>query len=707
MIAVIAISRPGSFLTKLRPGRWFSGALLLAVVLLVVLPGAAVESVKLKLGTLEGAGWSAHEVTLQLGLLDDSHAAVLLQADAVVLPDAIGSFTELALSCADAIVTSVQLDCADGTLKAQSAVFGPQHIKTVFRYRLADGRIDVQLQGIHVLGGELALSAVVADGDWQLDVNGRALSLQAVTRQLAAAGYGVPVLEGDGRLALTANLRGAGSQLARASLGVTLQADAFSDAEGGIAGENLEMLLDAQVEPVTAGWQVALAVTGRQGGLYVDPVYIEMPAQAVRVTARFDWLARKRQLLLHAFDYQHPGSVQLAASGRFNLVAEPRIQELLLDIQQAKFPSLYESYLQPWLHTTALGDLDTAGQLAGQLQWQQGALNRVQLDLVELSLDDTQQRFELNNINGRLRWSDSAIPVNSELAWDRGSVFRVALGPTRLTLVSRHNHVELLKPAQIQVLDGMLEIAEFELEYGDGAPLRWQVDGFLTPVSLPQLSQALGWPTLAGKLSGVIPDVSYDDGSLEVGGVLLLRVFDGEVTLRKLKLENPFGLVPRLQVDARAVNIDLETLTRTFSFGKIEGRLDGRIDGLTMESWRPVAFDAEFLTPVDDKSRHRISQKAVDNISSIGGSGVGGALSRSFLRFFEDFPYQRLGIRCRLLNGICQMGGVEPAANGYYLVKGRLIPPRLDVIGYSDRVNWDTLVAQIMAVTGQQDVIVE
>jgi hypothetical protein len=53
------------------------------------------------------------------------------------------------------------------------------------------------------------------------------------------------------------------------------------------------------------------------------------------------------------------------------------------------------------------------------------------------------------------------------------------------------------------------------------------------------------------------------------------------------------------------------------------------------------------------------------------------------------------------------MGGVAPAADGYYLVKGRFIPPRLDVVGYADRVNWNSLVAQIMAVTGQQDMVIE
>jgi hypothetical protein len=166
-------------------------------------------------------------------------------------------------------------------------------------------------------------------------------------------------------------------------------------------------------------------------------------------------------------------------------------------------------------------------------------------------------------------------------------------------------------------------------------------------------------------------------------------------------------VVPRLQVDAQVNNLDLETLTRTFSFGRIEGRLDGRLDGLLMESWRPVAFDAGFATPVDDKSRHRISQQALDNISNIGGGGVGGALSRSFLRFFEDFPYDRLGISCRLENGICAMDGVAPAANGYYIVKGRLLPPRIDVIGYAERVNWNSLVAQLAAAIKREGAVAE
>ena len=691
------------------PRRRVITALLLAPGLLVfaALPGLAVDSVRLKLGTIEGEGWSAQEVTVQLNWLDEQHAGLVLQAQSVALPEGLGELSGVTLSCTRAQYTAAAVNCTQGRLKAQSSVLGRQDIQTSFRYQFDTGRIDIELQGLQVFDGRLAITATLSDGHWQTTLRGEGLSLPAVTRQLAAAGIAIPVVEGSGRLDVTAGMNGVAAQLSEADVEIQLLAEEISDAEGSLAGENLDISLHATVKTIATGMQVALDISGRQGALYVDPVFIEMPSQPLQLSARFDWLSTEQQVVLQSFTYRHPGSVQIEGDGHIDLAGDAPLRELRLEIRQAEFPSLYDTYLQPWLYDSALADLDTAGQLSGSLRWEQGKLSHVSLEPLNLSVDDREGRFALNAMNGQLRWSDTSIPVRSELAWESGSVFDVALGGTRLVFDSDRAHVRLLEPVTLPVLDGALEIDDFQLEFEEDAALRWQVNGLLEPVSLSQLSLALGWPELAGKLSGVIPNVHYDNGNLEVGGVLLIRVFDGEVTLRNLTLEQPFGLVPRLQVDARASNIDLETLTRTFSFGRIEGRLDGRIDGLDMQSWRPVAFDAEFATPEKDSSRHRISQKAVDNISSIGGAGVGGALSRSFMRFFEDFPYQRLGIRCRLEHGICDMGGVAPAAEGYYLVKGRLLPPRLDVIGYADRVNWDTLMAQIMAVTRQQDVVVE
>lgn len=674
---------------------------------LVALPGVAVDGVRLSVGSVEGAGWSARAVDLQLSPLDNQHAAIALQAQSALLPAGLGQVSNVELTCPRARLMKTEVDCAQGRFKAQSSELGRQSLGIAFRYQLESGHLEVDLQGLKLHEGVVKASVVLSETGWRVDAHAQRLSLPPLTRQLAAAGIPLPVVEGKGQVNLAVQAQGKAAQPKELNIEMQLQADEFSDADGSLAAEGLDATVHARLSFAGEDVSGQLAFEGRRGALYVDPLYIEVPQTPLQGRAHFNWEAGSERLTLHTFSYDHPDSVQLTGKGTISPMTDAPLRHLHVTIEQAQFPSLFTTYLQPWLYDTGFAELDTSGLLNGVIEFEQGTLSRLSLDPRDLSIDDREGRFALNAMNGQLRWSTEQAAQPSTLSWSDGSLFDVALGPAGFSFQANRDSMSLLEPVTIPVLDGALGIDEFEMEFGDEQALRWQVNGLLEPVSLSDLSLALGWPELAGKLSGVIPNVRYDDGNLKVGGILLIRVFEGEITLRNLMMEQPFGLVPRLQVDARADNIDLETLTRTFSFGRIEGRLNGRIDGLDMQSWRPVAFDAEFATPEEDRSRHRISQKAVDNISSIGGAGVGGALSRSFLRFFEDFPYDRLGIRCRLENGICDMGGVAPAPDGYYLVKGRMIPPRLDVVGYADRVNWDTLLAQIMAVTASRDVVVE
>jgi hypothetical protein len=681
-------------------------ALLCLPGLLVVgaMPGSAVTTTILELGELQGDGWNAAGLQLQINLLGDSHAHIQLLAQTALLPEPLGKLSDLQLECRTTELTATKLDCRDGVLRLQSDQHGRQQIPVHFGYRFADRQLRFDLQGIALLGGRLAVRGELAGGSWNIAIDGEGLSLPQLSTQLAAAGLSLPRLDGSGEIGLTARLQGSTAVLETAAFSLHLQADSFTDAEGSMAGEELDVTVAGKARAITGGWRLDLEINADRGRLYVEPLFLEVPAEAIQATAHLEYQVNTRQLMLHALEYRHPGSVLLAANGHIDLGKGPLLRELQVELQEGMSASFYATYLRPWFAGTMLGALDTAGKISGDLYWREGKLDRLKLDLADLSLHDRDGRFDLTGVNGRLRWSAGEAAQVSDLHWEGGSVYRVGLGQADLRVETTGSQARLLEPARIQVLDGELQIETFNLEIGEAAALRWQVDGILTPVSMRQLSLALGWPEFAGKLSGVIPAVRYDDGHLSVGGILLMKVFDGTVTLQNVQLERPFGVIPRLQLDARFTDIDLEAMTGAFSFGRIEGRLEGRIDDLEMESWRPVAFDAAFATPAGDKSRHRISQRAVDNISSIGGGGVGGALSRSFLRFFEDFPYDRLGIRCRLENGICDMGGVAPAASagGYYLVKGRLLPPRLDVIGYADRVDWESLLAQIMTVTRQQ-----
>ena len=65
-------------------------------------------------------------------------------------------------------------------------------------------------------------------------------------------------------------------------------------------------------------------------------------------------------------------------------------------------------------------------------------------------------------------------------------------------------------------------------------------------------------------------------------------------------------------------DLDLLRLTEVLGFGSISGRLDGRINGLRLVDWTPVAFDARLITDEAKGVKQRISQRAVQNISSVG-----------------------------------------------------------------------------------------
>jgi hypothetical protein len=685
-----------------------SGPLLLVGLLAVgILPGYAIETATLRLGTLQGAGWSVRDAVLTIGLLDATHVHLELTAAAAALPGVQDEVGDLALLCASAELAGQRLHCADGQLRLQAAPLGRQKIGVSFSYRLDSGRIETRLRGVRLFDGHIDMTGSYDDGHWQAEIAAEDISLQTFSEWSADAGYAVPVLESDGRIELLARLRGHGHRLGRANAQLRLVAGTFSDAAGTLAGEGLDLGLSAEVQPVASGWRLALDFEGRKGAVYLAPLYIAVPQQAITAAAELVWRPGPGRVDIESFAYHHPGTLRLEAGGQLSTGSDRLVETLDVRVQEGRLPGLYETYVQPWLAGTVLGDLQTAGRFEGQLRWAGDAPGRIGADLTDVTLQDGEGRFGLEGINGRIGWSGDPAAIRSEISWSGGNVYRAALGPSRITVQTGRDHVRLLETATIPVIDGALRIESFSLGFGADTPLHWELDSILTPISMSKLTLALGWPEFGGKLSGVIPAVRYDAGILEVGGVLLVRVFDGTVTLNNLRLERPFGLIPRLEVDAEARDIDLETLTRTFSFGRIEGRLEATVAGLRLESWRPVAFDALIRTPEDDTSRHRISQQAVDTISDIGGGGVGGALSRSFLRIFEEFPYAKLGISCRLENGVCRMGGVEPAEEGYYLVKGRLLPPRLDVIGYADRVDWHSLVSHIMAVTRQQAVGVQ
>jgi hypothetical protein len=277
-----------------------------------------------------------------------------------------------------------------------------------------------------------------------------------------------------------------------------------------------------------------------------------------------------------------------------------------------------------------------------------------------------------------------------------GNFGSLPLGAIDLPL-EMHGFEFSLPRAEIPLLDGLILFEDFHAVRDDGE-WQWKLSGALHPISMPLLTQALGLPQMDGVLSATIPHIQYADEILTLDGALVISVFDGYLAASGLKVLGPFGPLPRVRADIEARHLDLGMLTHTFSFGDITGYIDGDVKGLEMSGKQPLAFDARVLSSSGDYPK-RISQRAVQNISSLGGAGAGAAIERSFLHFFDTFGYEQIGLTCRLVNDICEMGGIpgETSAPGYVMVKGGGIPA-LSVIGYNRRVHWEELVSRLQAI---------
>jgi hypothetical protein len=174
-----------------------------------------------------------------------------------------------------------------------------------------------------------------------------------------------------------------------------------------------------------------------------------------------------------------------------------------------------------------------------------------------------------------------------------------------------------------------------------------------------------------------------------------------------LSMERPFGVAPTLSADLLLDDLDLLALTEVFDFGTITGRLDGRIGNLRLVDWTATAFDAELHTERKPKVRQRISQRAVQNISSVGDASFISSLQGQLIGLFDDFGYSRIGIACRLVNEVCEMDGLGSVGTGFMIVEGAGIP-RLSVVGFNRHVDWPTLLERLAAVSkGEVKPVVE
>ena len=685
------------------PGRRRAAVCLVvaAAVSLAILPAPAVDRFELAVGDLSGPGWQAAGLRASLDLASTQGPVLELEVARLTLPSPFEGVRGARVRCATSRREDGALACPRARLVLRRDGAEALALTVALSLDPERGILAVTASDQALAGGRVGMDLAAGAGRLSLALSLDGVEAAPLAGLAALAGEPAPVAVSAGRV--TGRLALAlGRETLRLEADLRAQGVAFSDPSGLHAGEGLDAALSLRVSGPPRASEATLTAAVEAGAVYLHPLLLQVTGAPVTL----DLAGRRRgeRVELSRFTVDDPGVARLQGALALDLAPRPTLTSLDLRLANTPAAGLYHRYLEAFAGAGALAGMSVAGSVAGELAWRASEPSAGTLRLSGLELGEAAGRFALLGLDGVLHWTRGQPPQPSRVGWRALQIGRVGLGSARAELALQGTSVRLLAPFGASLLDGALLLERLEAE-GIGTPgQRVEADVSLEPVSLERLSERLAWPPLAGRIEGRVPRLVFAGGRLSVEGVLEMGLFDGRVRVANLSLEDPFGVVPRLRADLEAESLDLGLLTRALSFGSIEGLLEARVSSLVLERWQPVAFDAVLRTPDGDRSRHRISQRAVDNLASLGGANA--VLSSTFLRFFSDFSYDRLGLSCRLEGGVCHMGGVERARRGYYIVKGGGLPPRVDVVGFNERVDWQTLVSRLRAVAGAEGPVV-
>jgi hypothetical protein len=676
----------------------------------------AIDDMHLAVERIDGDGWTAEGVELQFSLPNERTIAqakierLKLQARAETLRN-------VRIECPAVDISAAVIACANARISAHLPVVGAQVLQGRVSYRRASGALDLDVRSAKLVGGSVRIEAAIRSASWHARVHAERLDLEQALKVATELKLPVPALAGTGRVSMDVDVAGAPGPV-RAEISAAVHELTINNESGSLASDKWTFTTRAAARANRGGWDFKIELDSSKGQAYAQPVFLDFGVHPIKLATE-GRLDTAGQLTLRRFAIDHEDVLAARGSARIDPKHEQPLRDLTLTLSALQFPGAYESYLQPFLLDTDFKSMQTSGRVSGDVSLADGAPTRVQVALADVTFDDGTRKFALEGLSGEVSWRDGADidedavlrsgAQRSVLRWKGGSMLNLALGPSTLQFTALGRQFRVLEPARIPVLDGAIDLESLRIRNVGAPSVAFMVDATVQPISVAELCKAFGWPEFGGSIGGAVSKLRLRDGVVTLGTTLQAQVFDGRVAITDLRLEDAFGKWPRFYSSIALENLDLELVTRAFSFGRITGRLSGSIADLQLFNWQPIAFDANLYTPPDDRSRHRISQRAVENIGSIGGGGAGitQALSSGFLRFFDDFRYERLGLSCRLENEICYMNGVAPAPNGgYYLVKGSGLP-RIDVIGGARRVDWPRLVQQLIAIAESEGPVVQ
>ncbi|MGZ8165915.1 MAG: C4-dicarboxylate ABC transporter [Methylobacter sp.] len=674
----------------------------ISLVFILSIPVAnALDAVSLDVAAINSKNWKLEGVNIALTDLTQSPQKLALTIDQLSLPNPFNDLKLVNIRCTSFTWRNEELLCKQGRAEIYSKRW--QSPSFNFSFFVSENYTSLKLTGLQLAGGTFAVNGDERGNQWRLQVNARAVDGKLIWKLLQIKSFEPKA----GKISFKLDASGSQAFLKAFSLNALIDGLTVQTKDGRFATESLTLKTNLDAQNHKNGWHWHNQSSLIDGALYIEPLYLEAGKQSISWDAQGRWDESSKQIEIQSANYNHSRVADLSGSGFVSYKDGIKVENADLSLRSEDLQLLSSVYLKPFFEQSALEGVSLAGNLQADFSIVQHSLTALSAAVNNLEIKDAAGRAGVRGGVGTINWSvDESVDKSSDLSWQQLNVRNLPIGPARLLFLSKANSFKVLEKTRLPFLGGTIAINQLSWQAKKQQDPEIYFEGNMSNVSLEQLSRALNWTPLSGTISGIIPGVTYQNKTLRLGGELIIKVFDGAIKISNLAASGLFTDISRFYSDVEIDNLDLEQLTSKFEFGSITGKLSGFVKGLTMENWHPVTFFAWLGTPDDDDSTHRISQKAVKSIASIGGGGAADILSRSFLSLFETFGYDKIGLGCYLHDGVCQLMGVEATASGYAIITGGGLP-RIDVIGYNPQVDWDVLMERLSRITTSDEIIIE
>ncbi|MET0533158.1 MAG: hypothetical protein ABW171_02950, partial [Steroidobacter sp.] len=343
----------------------------------------AIDDVSLQIESVEGDGWVANGVAVDLGL--PSETTTVRAKVARLQVKALGqTLTDIRIECPKLELGDERIACAQARVLADWPTLGKQTLTVGLVYGRRDGSLDVAVDGVRVGEGRLALQAALRDGGWNARAKLQKVPVDRLVKLAQDFKLPLPPITATGLVDLSITARGKETNLSAASIEASLIDLTANNESGSLASDKLSLQLQATVRGSPKEWVFDVTLKSSQGQAFAQPIFVDLSAHAVELTASGK-LRNSSVLTLDRFALDHTDVARASGRAQVDFKQEQPVRALQMQLDALKFPGAYESYFQPLLLDTSLQALQTSGSIAGTMAVENGEPQNIDLSFGNVS----------------------------------------------------------------------------------------------------------------------------------------------------------------------------------------------------------------------------------------------------------------------------------------------------------------------------------